>query len=273
MGARIRFRWGVVSVALLAGIATACENSPGPTYLALGDSLAVGVGADDPKTQGYVAGVHAWLQQNYDEDIDLHNLAVSGETSTTLVEDGQLEEALALIRERNGDDDARNDVVVITIDIGGNDLRGVVAEGGPCAPPRTIDATCLAAVSETLAETEANVPRALRALREAAGPDTTIVAATYYNPYSGSGLPLDIDAVDGALGALGEIILAAAVDSAVGAGVADFFTPFVGRSSDLTGLATPRGDFHPNSAGHEAMARAIIDVLAAEPGVEEEEGS
>ncbi len=44
----------------------------------------------------------------------------------------------------------------------------------------------------------------------------------------------------------------------VDAEVADFFTPFTSKSLELTGLATPDEDFHPNAAGHREMALETI---------------
>lgn len=77
------------------------------TYIALGDSLAVGVGASDPGTTGYVARVHAALSEPTagPHVTGLANLAVSGETSESLVRGGQLDAALdAIETAADGDD-------------------------------------------------------------------------------------------------------------------------------------------------------------------------
>src|SRR5688500_3155862 len=60
------------------------------TYPALGDSLAVGVGATRPQETGYVARLFA--EQSAVEE--LRNLAVSGETSGSMIRNGQLASAI-----------------------------------------------------------------------------------------------------------------------------------------------------------------------------------
>ncbi len=249
-------RW---SSRLTGGAALACDASPGPAYVSLGDSIATGEGADDPEKLGFAGVFHGWLQQNYDEDIELHNFAVNGETSATLREDGQLAAAVAFIRERNSDGEPANDVAVITVDVGGNDLRAVIKPGEPCAPPNELTGDpCVDAISDALDATTEHIPAALMELRSAAGPDTIIIVANSYNPYSGSGGPFDLEIVDGVLSGLNELIAAAATDLDVDAEVAGFFASFTGSALELTGLATPDEDFHPNAAGHREMALETI---------------
>lgn len=244
---------------LPGGTALACDASPGPAYVSLGDSIATGEGAVDAKTLGYAGVFHGWLQQNYDEDIELHNFAVNGETSATMREEGQLAAAVAFIRERNSDGEPANDVAVITIDIGGNDLRAVIKPGKPCAPPKELTGReCVDAITKALDGSRANIPLALRELRVAAGPGAIIIAANSYNPYSGSGGAFDVPLVDGVISGLNEIIEAGATGIEVDAEVAGFNTPFTGKSLELTGLATPGEDFHPNAAGHREMALETI---------------
>ena len=114
---------GGAALLLLAALMLGCDKSPGPSYVALGDSYAVGTGSSDPKTLGYAADFHRWLQERYDDRIELHSFAINGETTTSMMQKGQLRRAIAFIRARNSDDDPSNDVRVISITIGGNDLR------------------------------------------------------------------------------------------------------------------------------------------------------
>ncbi|HEX2142648.1 MAG TPA: hypothetical protein VHK28_10340, partial [Candidatus Limnocylindria bacterium] len=63
------------------------------TYVALGDSLAVGVGAEQPDEGGYVARLFAELSALGRDGVQaarLTNVAVSGETSDSIIRDGQL---------------------------------------------------------------------------------------------------------------------------------------------------------------------------------------
>ena len=104
-----------------------------PLYLALGNSVAVG-GCLGP-------GGHRLCPVFYDllggelacrpshqqgcRNLALDNLAVGGATSTTLVR-GSAPQAIAELQARNHDRRPKNDVKVITIDIGGNDVFAVV---------------------------------------------------------------------------------------------------------------------------------------------------
>ncbi len=81
------------------------------------------------------------------------------------------------LRAHNGDRNPRNDVLVVTIDIGGNDVFSVVPDCTAGSTPQ-----CLALVRMRLATFEANFSQILSQLRAAAGPDTVMAAMTYYNP-------------------------------------------------------------------------------------------
>jgi len=109
-----------VLVSLLS-IATGCSGSEKPTYLALGDSFAAGVGASG-QNEGYVPLLFSFLSEDRNEDLSLRNLAVSGETTTSMIARGQFGMALAELRFRNQDQNPKNDVFLVTIDIGYNDI-------------------------------------------------------------------------------------------------------------------------------------------------------
>ena len=168
-----------------------------PEYLALGDSLGVGVGASDPATKGYVPRFRHFLQSNkgLDTDLFLNNLSIGGATSDSLISD-QLPAALKDLKKRNSDKKPDNDVEVVTVDIGGNDVLALL---GICAGGVT--PTCTAAISTTFATFSANFDFILDELRTAAGPDTTMIVMTYYNSLVATGCPLN------ALAPLGDIVL------------------------------------------------------------------
>src|SRR5688572_24230375 len=79
--------------------------SPSPlaagTYLALGDSLAVGVGATRQDEGGYVARLYRALSSpdGVPRATGLVNLAIGGETSSSMIASGQLAAAVDAIRE------------------------------------------------------------------------------------------------------------------------------------------------------------------------------
>src|SRR4030067_472831 len=91
-----------VSLALLAPAPAAAQEAP--AYIAIGDSLAFGVGASDPASGGYVALTYGTLRSSEryrDRGLELVNLGLPGATSSDLLlPGGQLERALDEIRER-----------------------------------------------------------------------------------------------------------------------------------------------------------------------------
>ena len=171
-----------------------------PEYLALGDSLGVGVGASDPATLGYVPLFRDFLESKKGLDkkgteLFLNNLSIGGATSSSLILQ-QLSPAVAELEDRNGDKNKKNDVEVVTVDIGGNDVLGLL---GVCAGGVT--PTCAAAITSTFATFSANFDFILDELRTAAGPGTTIMVMTYYNALEATGCPLN------ALAPLGDVVL------------------------------------------------------------------
>ncbi len=238
------------------------EQTFAPLYLALGDSLATGVGASDPDETGYVPLVHDDLRRNLEcdprthspcPDLRLHNLAKAGATTTTLLRD-QVPEALKVIEARHGDGDPGNDVEVISVDIGGNDAFGVypVCSGG-------VTAGCIEAVRTMFATVSRNLATTLTELRDAAGPKTRIIVMTYYNALIGceraAAVPIADLLLEGGAGVpvgLNDLIRERAAQ--VGAGVAETYGQL--GPDDLVG-----GDdcLHPVDSGY----RIIADAFAA----------
>ena len=188
------------ALVLATGFAQASgrPEGPGPATLALGDSLAVGVGASDPATTGYVPQVHAYLGTALDpgradpdpldavpdafnrKRLELVNLGVSGETTSTMIAPGgQFDAALATLAARNGNATPVDDVRVVTLDVGGDDVFAVL-QHPDCAAGLT--AACGAVIQATFATFGANFGAIVAGLRTTAGPDAEIVVMTYYNP-------------------------------------------------------------------------------------------
>ncbi len=215
-------------------------SGPGDVYLALGDSLAWGARLENPQTESYPALLHQRLTAL--RPLELVNLAVPGETSASILR-RQLPDALALIeRERR----AGRRVSPITIDIGGNDLRGVERAG---TPERQ------AAVEAT----RRNIAQLLDALRRAAGDQADIVVMTYYNPYGGD--PTVVDSEAYWVAQLNTAIQTEAAQR--GVAVADTYAPFEGgRVYSYTFILV--GDVHANSEGHEVIAEQFWLALGYE---------
>lgn len=180
---------GLLTMAM-AGPATAARSGlvPGqPVQLSLGDSWGAGFGA--PVGQGYVDVLHRTLQDELAclparsprapatcGGLQLANVSVPGATTPTMIA-GQLPDATALLADRNGDANPRNDVEVVTVSIGGNDVVNPIL----AACLDGLSATCLQTVQAEFAAYAVDLDVALGALRAAAGPDTPIVLGTYDN--------------------------------------------------------------------------------------------
>jgi len=224
------------------------DARPGGVYLALGDSIAAGHGASDAATTSYVALLAKALQEQVDSSLQLKSLSVDGKTTQDLI-DGQLAEALTELR--------TGDVRLVTVTIGGNDLYQYAAYPD-CLPDPSVAACPLKA---GLSGVEERLERILGDLR-AAAPDVPIAIEDYPNLFSGSGHEFEQGAMV-AFGLLDEVIdrVAARHDVLV----ADPRPSFEGKSLELTHIADPSPDFHPNDAGHRLIADAFLKVLGLGP--------
>lgn len=163
------------------------ENAP--VQLALGDSWAAGVGASSP-SQGYVPQLNEALK----EDLNCHgsapehassgckqlllvNVGRGGATTPSMVAI-QFPQAIPLLQSRNGNNRQIDDVEVVTISIGGNDVTNPIIAAclGGLTP------ACIATIQAEFTAYENDLDGALATLRGAAGPDTAIVLGTYDNP-------------------------------------------------------------------------------------------
>jgi len=231
-----------------------------PLYLALGDSLAVGVGASNPSSTGYVPLLLDYLrgalscdrgQSQLCPELQLLNLGQAGGTTTSLLQ-SQLPAALEALAARNGDDNPRNDVEVITVDIGGNDaaVLNEICAGG-------ITPQCVQGVQTTFGTIAQNLTTALAQLRTAAGPDTRIIVMTYFNSLIACDLAALAPLVDvlleggsGLNGGLNDLIRGTA--SVVGASVAETYGLL--GPGDLVGGSDCR---HPVDSGYRIIADAF----------------
>jgi lysophospholipase L1-like esterase len=261
----------LLAAAALAPAVARAEVSPS-RYLALGDSLAVGVGATDPERQGYVAHLAHFFRGKGHGGARLHtNMAVGGATSASFIGSGQLAAAVAEIGKSD------SDVSVVTLSIGGNDLLGLLS-AEPCASNPGGDA-CRGVVAVALGGFAGNYATILGGILGALAADPgeeRVLVMTYYNPFSGTGSPNEAAVAAALLGVDGAINCAtfspAAPTPAVGlndiiaclpralgmAGVTvvDVYPSFVGKGRSLTHIAT--GDIHPTNAGHAHIANAHI---------------
>jgi lysophospholipase L1-like esterase len=270
-------RRSLLAVALCATVTVASlpvgasEPADGPVYLALGDSQAFGVGVFPAERLGYAPILGRWVhgvdcregKPSACPRLELVNLAVPGATSTSLISgpSPQLPDALGLIADRRTDGVAGNEVVLITLTIGGNDLFNPVVNN--CIPAPT--SACASVIGGVFTTFATNLGVILGSLRAAAGPDVQIIVSTYDNPLAACFLAPFEELGDAILegGTAGGITVPfgynqviEAVAAAVGADVADMFgqlavDDWVG-DDDCT---------HPNRSGHRKMAQVFFSEV------------
>jgi lysophospholipase L1-like esterase len=240
-------------------------------YLALGDSLAHGVGATSGNE--YVDDIFAFEQQTI-AGLQLVNLSCSGETTSTMMNGGictyatgsQLGDAEAFLAAHSGE------VAFVTIDIGGNDVA-------PCLLSIPVNAGC---VESALPTATADLDAILSGLRTAGGA-VPVVGLMYYDPV----LAYWLQGGAGQTAAHDSVKLAKSVNSALKKSyrkhrvrVANGEKTFATTKWALTGsyanqtvpinvaqvcawtLMCTVNDIHANDAGHAALAGAFEPQIA-----------
>ncbi|MCW2606421.1 MAG: hypothetical protein JWO60_1114, partial [Frankiales bacterium] len=230
------------------------------TYLALGDSVAAGVGADAPATGGYVPLLADLLRARLGCDdagaagcpLTLRPLAVSGATTATVLRD-QLPAATGLLR-------GGTDVALVTLTVGGNDVFGPVLLA--CFPDPAV-AACRTAVTGALTEADTGIDRVLDGLDAAAPDGTPLAVMTYYDPLPTCRLaalaPLAEQVLEGSgtQRGLNDLLRARAREH--GAVVVET----AGRVRDRADLVGGGDCLHPSARGHARLAEAFDDAVGA----------
>ena len=256
-------------------------------YLSLGTSLSVGVQPDGngillPTNDGYADQLFDRIRPAFEAaaalptELRLTKLGCPGETLNDMTNGGnclylagsQLDAAVDFLTDNAGK------VHLVTIDMGANDFRNADCIGA------TVDVDCAIAVS---AQISTDLAAVLTTLRNAAGPDTTIVGMNYYNPYLSSWL---VDPDGPALAMQSALAIAVVTDdlgmtyATAGMPVADVYAAFdsddfdtivassllplsVANICDLTYMCdfAVGPDIHANFAGYSRIADAFVTVL------------
>ena len=270
---RIRCLWW----ALVFTVATASgARAQAPYYLALGDSLSIGIqpaadGSFVATNQGYVDDLYA-LARTRVPALQLAKLGCVAETTTSMITglqsdcykapDSQLQQAVAFL-------DANN-VLLVTLDIGADNLLQCFSLSAP------IDPTCVTTATATAANDLAFILGTLRAH----APHALIVGMNYYDPFAAAWI----------FGPAGRALATASVPAtlffnraletvyaATGTPVADVEAAFRTTSFPANVILAlgwtwmsappPRGpDVHPNLLGYAAIASAFTKAIAAAVG-------
>jgi lysophospholipase L1-like esterase len=291
----MRSRVRIAFAAAVAAAVTACSGPatstgshakpiPASYYLALGDSLSQGVqpnatGVSVETQQGYPDQLYAALRPRH-PGLRLVKLGCPGETTSTMIDGGicqypggsQLAAAAAFLRAHRGH------VLLITIDIGANDLENCSSQSNVLKVLSCFVTDVPGAVSR--------LATIMARLRTAAGPSVRIVGMSYYLPAlaqwrdgsSGQTIAKLIERLEAGYNELLEHVYAnhgAKVANVFGAfdtvNFADQVTvPGIGRVPRNVALlcrwtwectAPPRGpNQHANTAGYGVIARAFLQA-------------
>ena len=253
-------------VETVIGNLTVRTYRPAPAnYLALGDSYAFGTGASDPATKGY-AGLFATTLRGTGPAITFANQGIPGATSAdflgdfpTTGADGKSRLATA-VRALNA-----GGVAVVTLDIGGNEILGLLKPGQPCEEKKIESDACFQAMREALrVVTTPNLTPIVAALVEAAPAGAQIIVLTYPTPFSVGKSTTIEERTDAAMTELNILITNAvranqprAIERGVTLTLVDLAPVFADQGTKLTHIGATPPDIHPNDAGHSAIAEAI----------------
>lgn len=247
-----------LSLALLAQPVPAAAKEA-PAYVAIGDSIAYGIGASIPEEGGYVALTYDALRKSdryQRRGLDLLHLGVPGATSSDLLlPGGQLERALTEISERQEDASSSDDnVEIFTVNIGGNDVLALATPDSPCvADP--LSEECLDRFEVMQEALEDNLAEVLERLREAA-PKADIIVLDLYSPLSGRGGAPDIIA-DFAVSQINAVTARVTSRPELNAKLASVYPLFRGRADEFIA-----GDaIHPNDDGHAVIAEVVLAAI------------
>jgi lysophospholipase L1-like esterase len=206
------------------------------TYVSLGDSLAIGVGASDPREHGYAPIYREELARSTDREVRLVQLGVSGETSETFIgeypdgDSSQLARALGTLEENPG---AR-----VTLSLGGNDLLRTADLPDPGR-------------EAALLRYRRNLDYILGELGGASEPAPEITVLALYNPAPGS-------FTDRWVGRLNDHIRETAAEHGVRVAAGD--RAFRGHEDEYAHHARYPWDIHPTDSGYRALARAFVEA-------------
>jgi len=269
-----------MATSLTASAATAHRDRGPHYYLALGDSLSVGVEADVPTDRGYVDRVYSVLRQR-DPSLQLRKLGCGGEsTDSMIVGDpwlectygssahpipSQLAAAIEFLRTHRGKVD------LITLNIGANDLVQANCQG---------NTDCVNWVRGRIRQSLRFILWSLRSV----APEVRIVAMDIYNPVLGAwfmgpdGQAAALQA-DAGLRAINEELRAVYTDfripvAPVGAAFSSYDLTTVidvpgygsvplgaARACQWTLFCEGQGNFHPNDEGYRVIGDTVLATV------------
>jgi lysophospholipase L1-like esterase len=235
----------LITIALILAVATTSLLAQRPAlarsegaYIALGDSVAYGIGSSFPDRRSYPALVREFLEVYLDGRVELINLAVPGETAASFLENGQyqaLSETVSILEEG----DTRLEVV--TVSLGGNEMLARRSAG---AVER----------QQALREFRDSFEETVSRIRAEIGSSPVLVLTTYYDLSEGDAAVESSDAwwVE----QFNQVIRESA--GRHDATVAELDNTFRDRIQELTHAPY---DVHPKNQGYRAIARQVWSAI------------
>jgi lysophospholipase L1-like esterase len=238
---------------LLLSLSTAASGAGGPLpgrnsvkYVALGDSIAAGVGATD--LYGYTLHFRDYLATTVHGSDKIAMEAYPGDDTADLLTKLRTDQDLRQSLKR---------ATVVTISIGGNDLL-------PCIRPglTEIDPAC---VMRGLAAFGHDWPLILQEIRGEIGSDARLEVMTIYNPVPQVHPAFAL--IEMALAPVNAGLADPQLMAAYSYQVADAHAAFLGLTPEgfpqacvLTHACDPIPDIHPTDAGHALLAQLHADL-------------
>lgn len=226
-------------VALLPAPALAARPGSSTKYTALGDSIAVGVGATN--NYGYVYYFRDFLSRS--GSVELRNKALSGIRSTDLLTQLTIDGSARL---------AVRTAQVVTISIGGNNLLRCASNNYT-----TLDTACAAS---GVAAFKSDWPKILSQIRGSIGSKAKLYVMTLYNPYKGN--DPNYATADAYIGQINAEIQNSTYRSAYSYKDADIYADFQGQFGGgnwkicaWTHFCEATRDPHPTDGGHDEISR------------------
>jgi lysophospholipase L1-like esterase len=211
----------------------------GGEYIALGDSVAYGIGAPDPNGQGYAGLFYAnYLKRVQPDLLAYRNLAVPGETSSSFLAVSNGKSQLQRFQEEiAAAAKAGLRVSPVTLTIGGNDILAVEGKSN-------------SEREAALARFDTNLSRILSEIKTQIG-QADLLVTTYYNPlaYNTGGNDIESDWFRRFDGVIRQRV------QEKGAKIVDFTSPVAGNEKNLTWITS--NDVHPTPTGHAVLAEAV----------------
>ena len=212
--------------------------SPTGLYIAIGDSIAAGVGSSLPRERGYPAILRDWMTELGDAAAPMVNLARPGETAASFVSGGQLDELRAEVALAQ---EAGLPLTAVTVSLGGNEILQVSDAG-------------ISDRQAALDDFRGSLESAISEVRSAVGPEVPVVLTNYYDPTNGD--PAAQFSDSWWIAQFNTVI--AEVAGAHNCVVADVAGAFAGNVDDFTLYPA---DVHPTNQGYLAIARQVWTSL------------